>query len=64
MELQSGAIGLEDDIVTQLLLSRGVEREDLEEFGVTLPEIAEGAIAGPLPGKQGVHLVYRPPGKP
>ncbi|MHA6333681.1 single-stranded-DNA-specific exonuclease RecJ [Qipengyuania sp. CAU 1752] len=30
MELQSGAIGLEDNIVTQLLLSRGVEREDLE----------------------------------
>jgi single-stranded-DNA-specific exonuclease len=30
MELPSGAIGLEDNIVTQLLLSRGVEREDLE----------------------------------
>lgn len=30
MELQSGVIGLEDNIVTQLLLSRGVEREDLE----------------------------------
>jgi single-stranded-DNA-specific exonuclease len=30
MEIAGGAIGLEDDIVTQLLLSRGVEREDLE----------------------------------
>ncbi|WP_041685102.1 single-stranded-DNA-specific exonuclease RecJ [Erythrobacter litoralis] len=30
MELGDGAIGLEDDIVTQLLLSRGVERDDLE----------------------------------
>lgn len=30
MELQSGAIGLEDDIVTQLLLSRGVVRDELE----------------------------------
>lgn len=30
MEIEGGAIGLEDDIVTQLLLSRGVERDDLE----------------------------------
>lgn len=30
MEIEGGAIGLEDDIVTQLLLSRGVDREDLE----------------------------------
>ena len=27
------------------------------------PDLAEGAIAGPLAGKQGVHLIYRPPGK-
>ncbi|BBC72719.1 single-stranded-DNA-specific exonuclease RecJ [Altererythrobacter sp. B11] len=30
MALQGGAAGLEDDIVTQLLLARGVPREDLE----------------------------------
>ena len=30
MEIDSGAIGLEDDIVTQLLLSRGVERDEIE----------------------------------
>nr|WP_082348045.1 single-stranded-DNA-specific exonuclease RecJ [Croceibacterium atlanticum] len=30
MELPGGAAGLEDDIVTQLLLSRGVPREDLD----------------------------------
>ncbi len=30
MELDGGAIGLEDDIVTQLLLSRGVDRDDLD----------------------------------
>lgn len=30
MEIEGGAIGLEDDIVTQLLLSRGVARDDLE----------------------------------
>ena len=30
MEIEGGAIGLEDDIVTQLLLSRGVDRTDLE----------------------------------
>ena len=30
MEMQGGAIGLEDDIVTQLLMSRGVERDDLD----------------------------------
>lgn len=30
MELTGGAIGLEDDIVTQLLLARGVPREDLD----------------------------------
>ncbi|HLV08503.1 MAG TPA: DHH family phosphoesterase, partial [Croceibacterium sp.] len=29
MELEGGASGLEDDIVTQLLLARGVAREDL-----------------------------------
>ncbi|RKF18391.1 single-stranded-DNA-specific exonuclease RecJ [Altericroceibacterium spongiae] len=29
MELKEGAIGLEDDIVTQLLLARGVSRDDL-----------------------------------
>jgi single-stranded-DNA-specific exonuclease len=29
MELASGAVGLEDDIVTQLLLARGVDRDDL-----------------------------------
>jgi len=40
-----------------------VESEDLEGFGVTVPDLAEGAIAGPLAGKQGVHLIYRPPGK-
>ncbi|ANU07885.1 single-stranded-DNA-specific exonuclease RecJ [Paraurantiacibacter namhicola] len=30
MALESGVAGLEDDIVTQLLLSRGVERDDLQ----------------------------------
>ncbi|GAA4037371.1 single-stranded-DNA-specific exonuclease RecJ [Parerythrobacter jejuensis] len=30
MDIQGGAIGLEDDIVTQLLLARGVERDDLD----------------------------------
>ncbi|MDR2857436.1 MAG: single-stranded-DNA-specific exonuclease RecJ [Novosphingobium sp.] len=30
MDLASGAAGLEDDIVTQLLLARGVPREDVE----------------------------------
>ncbi len=30
MELTGGAIGLEDDIVTQLLLARGVPRDDLD----------------------------------
>lgn len=30
MELNGGAIGLEDDIVTQLLLARGVTRENIE----------------------------------
>lgn len=34
MELQGGAIGLEDDIVTQLLLSRGVGRNDLDRHRV------------------------------
>jgi len=29
MELADGAAGLEDDIVTQLLLARGVARDDL-----------------------------------
>jgi single-stranded-DNA-specific exonuclease len=31
MDLPGGAAGLEDDIVTQLLLARGVAREDLEQ---------------------------------
>ncbi|MCP9223350.1 single-stranded-DNA-specific exonuclease RecJ [Erythrobacter sp. LQ02-29] len=30
MDLSGGAIGLEDDVVTQLLLARGVAREDVE----------------------------------
>ncbi|UIP05907.1 single-stranded-DNA-specific exonuclease RecJ [Erythrobacter sp. SDW2] len=30
MEINGGVIGLEDDIVTQLLLSRGVDRNDLD----------------------------------
>jgi single-stranded-DNA-specific exonuclease len=30
MDLAAGAVGLEDDIVTQLLLARGVAREDLD----------------------------------
>ena len=34
MEVEGGAIGLEDDIVTQLLLSRGVDRTDLERHRV------------------------------
>src|SRR4051812_30216649 len=30
MELPGGIAGLEDDVVTQLLLARGVERDELE----------------------------------
>ncbi len=43
MEIAAGAIGLEDDIVTQLLLSRGVDRDDIERhrsptLGAFLPD--------------------------
>ena len=37
-----------------------IEVEDLEELGVTAPELESGKVAGPLPGKRGVHLLYKP----
>ena len=33
---------------------------DLEARGVTVPELKQGEVAGPLPGAKGVHLVFRP----
>ena len=38
-----------------------LDAADLETYGVTMPELAEGEVAGPLLGPRGVHLVYRRP---
>ncbi len=39
----------------------GVEPDTLQRAGVQVPELKPGEVAGPLPGKEGFHLVYRPP---
>jgi predicted esterase len=39
----------------------GVDEETLAEFGIELPELEPGKVSAVLPGKNGLHLVYREP---